>query len=271
MTEQTLINRTPTPATVNSLAHDLARLGVQPGLTLLVHSSLKSLGWVCGGAVAVILALQQQLGPTGTLVMPTHSSDLSDPGEWENPPVPQSWWPTIRQTMPPFDPDLTPTRGMGVIPESFRKQRGVRRSHHPQLSFAAWGAQADFITQNHSLTDGLGEQSPLAKLYQRKGWVLLLGVDHLSNTSLHLAEYRASYPSKQREPQQAPIQVDGARQWVTYDDINLDETDFDRIGADFAAQTSQVRSGKVALADSLLMPQKPLVDFAVSWMTRLRQ
>lgn len=85
---------------------------------------------------------------------------------------------------------------MGVIPDTFRKQRGVMRSSHPQVSFAAWGANAGDIVTGHDLDNGLGEHSPLARIYDRHGWVLLLGVGHERNTSLHLSEHRASYPGK---------------------------------------------------------------------------
>jgi aminoglycoside 3-N-acetyltransferase len=79
------------PNTISTLRNDLRSLGIKEGMTLLVHSSLRSIGWVCGGVVSVILALEKVLTENGTLVMPTHSSDLPDPRNWRNPPVPESW------------------------------------------------------------------------------------------------------------------------------------------------------------------------------------
>jgi len=270
MTGKSLIDSTPYPATVDSLKQDLSRLGIGSGMLLLVHSSLSSLGWVSGGAVAVLLALEELLGSQGTLVMPTHTGDLSDPSQWQNPPVPESWWATILSSMPAYDPALTPTWRMGQIPETFRKQSGVLRSNHPQLSFAAWGTHAKAITAEHSLHNGLGEGSPLARIYEREGWVLLLGVDHSNNTSLHLAEYRANYPGKKVDRNGAPMLVSQQRQWVEITNINLDSDDFPQIGAGFSKDTGLEIQGRVAMANARLIPQKELVNYAVTWIERHR-
>ncbi len=267
-TVQKLVSQTETPATVASLKADLRALGVTPGMVVLVHSSLSAMGWVCGGPVAVILALQQALGPDGTLVMPAHSSDLTEPSRWESPPVPESWWPVIRESMPAFDPDLTPTRSMGVIPETFRKQRGVLRSDHPHVSVCALGPRAREITADHCLVNGLGEDSPLGRLYDLHAHVLLLGVGHERNTSMHLAEYRADYATKRIIEDGAPA----ATGWVTFSEFENDSSDFDRVGEAFLQSEAGhgVRRGRVGLADGQLMPQRDVVDFAVSWLEENR-
>ena len=272
MPEGQVVQNTETLATVESLRADFETLGIEKGMVLLVHSSLSAMGWVCGGAVAVIIALQEVLGETGTLVMPAHSTDLSDPSQWENPPVPESWWQTIRETMPAYDPDLTPTRSMGKIVETFRKQNGVLRSAHPQSSFCARGPQASSIINNHALAYGMGENSPLARIYDLQGFVLLLGVDHSRNTSIHLAEYRADFPSKRVVREGAPISQAGSRSWTTFEDIDVDDSDFDRLGEDFlhADAGTVVQQGKVGIANCQLMPQRAIVDFAVNWLQKNR-
>ena len=272
MPEGQVVRKTKTLATVESLQADFKALGIENGMVLLVHSSLSAMGWVCGGPVAVIIALQEVLGETGTLVMPTHSTDLSEPSQWENPPVPESWWQTIRETMPAYDPDLTPTRSMGKIVETFRKQKGVLRSTHPQNSFCASGPQASHIVSNHSLAFGFGEHSPLAKIYDLNGFVLLLGVGHSSNTSVHLAEYRADFPIKCVVQEGAPVSQAGLRRWTTFENINVDASDFDHLGADFlrSDEGKLVRHGKVAVANCQLMPQRAVVDFAANWFEKNR-
>lgn len=252
--------------TADTLAADLRALGLQPGATVLLHSSLSALGWVCGGPVALLLALEQALGPHGTLVTPAFSTGLSEPSLWRNPPVPPAWWDGIRASMPAYDPAVTPTRGMGALVECFRTWPGTRRSAHPQLSFAARGPQAETILAGHALDHPLGERSPLARIYERDGWVLLLGVGHGNNTSLHLAEERADYPGKRTLRQGAPLTQDGRRRWATFDMTDPHDGDFAELGADFAAQTGLERAGPVGAGRALLMPQRALVDFGVAWL-----
>lgn len=212
----------------------------------------------------MIRALEDALGPQGTLVMPAHTTDLSEPSFWANPPVPAAWWQTIRDELPPFTPDLTPTRGMGRIAECFRKQEGTLRSHHPHYSFAARGARARELTADHALAMGLGEESPLRRIYDDAGWVLLLGVGHDSNTSLHLAEHRTRHRPRS-QAQGAPLWRDGERHWVTFAVLDLDVEDFVALGADFARDSGVERQGLVGRARSRLMPQRPLVDYASGW------
>ncbi len=262
-----LIEATGEPRTRSSLSADLRELGVEPGMTLLVHSSLRSLGWVCGGAVAVVQALTDVLAPEGTLVMPTHTSNYSEPSYWQHPPVPEAWWPTIRLCMPAFDPQVTPTTQMGQIVEVFRTWPGTRRSSHPQLSFAARGSGAEFITSGHQLAYGLGEGSPLARIYDLDGYVLLLGVGHANNTSFHLGEFRS--PNATHTTQGAALLENGERIWRTFADVDWDSDDFAEIGALFDA-TGSVRLGRVGSADARLFRQRAAVDFAEEWIATRR-
>lgn len=263
MPRRAMIAATPMPRTRESLAEDLAALGVRPGMTLLVHSSLRSIGWVCGGAVAVVQALMDVLTDQGTLVMPTHSANLSAPERWVAPPVPKEWIPIIRASMPAYDPAVTPTWFMGRIPELFRTMPGVARSGHPAVSFAAWGRFRSEVTDGHGIDFGLGESSPLARIYDLDGSVLLLGVGYEVNTSFHLAEHRAGIRRIVQEA--APIMQGGERYWRTYDDIEYDDEAFEEIGEAFE-RTGAVRNGRVGSAASRLFSQRAAVDFAVDWL-----
>ncbi|MEU9337498.1 AAC(3) family N-acetyltransferase [Streptomyces sp. NPDC048290] len=240
------------------LAAELRAAGALSGETLLVHSSLRSLGWVCGGPVAVVQALLDALGPRGTLVVPTQSGDLSDPAVWAAPPVPRSWWDTIRATMPPYDPDLTPTRGVGVIPETVRRWPGALRSAHPQTSFAAVGPRAATVTDGHAEDCRLGERSPLARLEELGARVLLLGVGYDSCTSFHLAEYRVPAPLA-RVGRPAP---DG---WREITEVSISSDRFGELGHDFERDRPVVR-GTAGAATTRLFPVADAVAYAEGWL-----
>ena len=264
MSEADAIDRVEEPVTIESMTAAFRELGLEAGDTVLAHTSLSALGWVSGDAPAVVDALMETLTTEGTLVMPTHTSQYMDPADWENPPVPADWVETIDEKRPPFRPAITPARGMGTIPECFRNYPGTHRSRHPLYSFAAWGADAEAIVSNHSLDYGLGEESPLARVYDRDGYVLQLGTTHETNTSLHLAEYRADIDAG-TDSHEAPIERDGERVMVAYEDIEIDSEDFADLGADFESEVGGI-TGTVGAADVLLVRQRELVDYAVEWM-----
>lgn len=251
------------PRTRDSLAADLRALGLPAGATVLVHTSLSALGWVAGGPVAVALALLDVLGPAGTLVVPTQSGGLSDPADWSNPPVPEPWWPIIRDATPAYDAALTPTRGMGAVVETVRHLTGFRRSSHPLLSFGAVGPAAAAVLQPHPLAPALGDGSPLSRLAEAGALTLLLGAGWHSATALHLGEARAGL-----QPVVgcgAPVLVDGVRRWLTWQDMDWDETPFPALGSDLEA-TGAVRVGPVGSATARLVGVAEVAGFAERWL-----
>lgn len=261
------------PWTTADLAADLRRLGIGTGDVLIVHTALRSIGFVAGGPEAVIDALGAAIGPTGTLTMPAHTADRSDPAEWVAPPVPEHWWPTIRDHTPPFDPYGTPPQQMGALATALLLRRDTLRSTHPQLSHMANGPEAGYVIAPHGLDEGFGDESPLGRLYELDATVVLLGVDHANNTSLHLAEVRGSWPSKHRERQGSRVLVDGESQWVEYDQTDYDSDDFPAVGAAFEASSPSagtVRIGRFGSAVAKVMRMRDLVDFATTWFSTHR-
>jgi aminoglycoside 3-N-acetyltransferase len=256
------------PHTARSLAADLRALGLATGDTVLVHSSLRAIGFVAGLAQAVVEALLDVLGPAGTLVVPTHTTFNSDPAGWRNPPVPPEWWPLIREQSPGFDPARTPSWWVGTLPEIVRRWPGALRSDHPQMSFAAVGAEAETVVRDHRLEDGLGEASPLGAIYRLHGRVLLIGCGHDRNTSLHLAECRQDRPAM-TDYGAAVRRPGGASHWVSWTAPLADSSDFATLGGAYE-ETGALTVGMVGDAVARLMPQRELVDFATAWIRRFR-
>jgi aminoglycoside 3-N-acetyltransferase len=272
MSEKDAIERTGEPLTVESLADDLRELGVEAGDTLLVHSSLSALGWVAVGPPTVVDALMEAVTPEGTLVMPTHSTQYSDPAVWQSPPVPDDWEDEIRQSRPPYRPAVTPTRGMGAIPECFRTYPETVRSRHPIYSFAAWGADAEFVVGDHEYDHGMGEDTPLARVYDLDGDVLMLGTDHDTNTSFHLAEHRADREQGVSTHRLPVLDEEGEQTWVSFEQLHYDASDFEQVGGDFERDHSEaVVEGTVGAGDAKLVPPQKLVDYAAEWFEENRE
>lgn len=247
----------------------LKQAGVEPGQAIMVHTSLSSLGFVCGGAQTVIEALLECVGESGTIMMPTQSWKNLDPEtgvHWEEP---REWWGLIRENWPAYDKNITPTNTMGAVAEMFRRWPGTVRSDHPARSVAAWGKYAQYLTENHGLSDIFGDHSPVGKLYELDGYVLLIGVGYDKNTSIHLADVRAEYPGKKMVKESSAIIQDGQRVWKTYETLFVDGEDFIAIGQAFE---DQCRVKKAVLGNGMLtfMRQRELVDFSVKWIEKNR-
>lgn len=263
MSEREVVDRVDDPLSPDDITADCRDLGVAPGDTVIAHSSMTAIGWVAGQQQGVVEGLQRAVTEDGTLVMPAHSPQFSDASNWSKPPVPDDWVERLPDLLPPFRPVATPSRGVGAVPECFRTYPGTVRSRHPEVSFAAWGADAEEIVAEHSYDEGMGDESPLAEVYDRDGYVLLLGVGHGVNTSLHLAEYRADY-DKERVSHRAPVLEDGERAIVEYEDIAGSTEDFEDVGAAFENEVG-LTEGTVGVADAKFGSQPELVDFAVEW------
>ena len=236
----------------------------------MVHTSLGSLGFVCGGPQIIIEALLEGVGEEGTIMMPTQSWKNLDPEmgvHWEEP---KEWWQIIRDNWPAYDKDITPTNTMGAVAEMFRKWPGAIRSDHPARSVAAWGKNAKYLTENHDLSNIFGEGSPVAKLYELDGYVLQIGVGYDKNTSIHLADARAEYPGKHMETDSSAIMENGHRVWKTYETLYVDGEDFVDIGKAFE-QECQVTKVQLGNGIITMMRQRDIVDFAVKWIEKNRK
>ena len=133
------------------------------------------------------------------------------------------------------------------------------------MSFTAWGKHAAFVTDNHSLDYSLGEQSPLARVYDLDGSILLIGVGYANNTSFHLAEYRVPNPPLMRS---GTPWIEGQRHvWKEFDDVDIDDELLPTIGEELE-QTSVVKIGNIGAAQCRLMAQRTAVNFAQDWLLK---
>ena len=190
------------------LVADLRALGLNQatleGRPLIVHSGFRSLGPVEGGPATVVDALVAAAGESATILMPAFTTQLTDPYVWPVPPT-AAVRAQILKDMPTFDPATTPPHKMGAIVSAFWHREGVVRSAHPVTSWLALGPLARALTDDHDLDDPEGLHGPVGRVFARDGWVLLLGVDHDANTTIHLAESLLDMPHLRLLPDRYPV------------------------------------------------------------------
>jgi aminoglycoside N3'-acetyltransferase len=151
------------------VTEQLQALGVEKGGVLLVHTSFRATRPVEGGPAGLIESLRDAIGPKGTLVMPSWTGEDDQP----------------------FDPKATPSaKDLGIVADTFWRLPGVLRSDHCQ-AFAAIGPQAAKILSDPLPLPPAIPKSPVGRVHELNGQVLLLGVGHDANTTIHLAELLA--------------------------------------------------------------------------------
>lgn len=154
------------------LVRQLRALGVEEGGVLLVHTAFSAVRPVEGGPAGLITALRDAIGPEGTLVVPSWADDDDNP----------------------FDPANAPASAdLGIVADTFWRMPGVLRSDHP-FAFAAAGPHAAEIVGGPLPLPPHGRPSPVSRVHDLDGQVLLLGVGHDADTTLHLAELTAGVP-----------------------------------------------------------------------------
>ena len=231
-----------------TIAGDLRSLGLARGDRVVVHSSLRAVSPVEGGAEAVVDALLDVLGPEGLLVVPAFTYDTER-----------------------FDPTVEPGR-TGAVAEAVRLRPDAVRSLHPAHSVAALGAGADELCAGHELLAGTDVDSPLDRLARAGGCVLLLGVGHIVNTTVHVGEFRADMayleiPFSPEWPRVHEIVAGGETRIVEYDRFPGCSRAFGIVERGLR-ERSAIRDGLVGRAISQLVRGEDVIGETVALLGR---
>jgi aminoglycoside 3-N-acetyltransferase len=219
------------------IADELIALGVSGDSVLVVHTAFSSFGGRAGSPADLITALRRAAGARGTLVMPSMSDDDEQP----------------------FDPLRTPCAGMGIVAETFWRMPGVSRSDSPH-AFAALGLHAGEITAAHPIDVPHGLDSPVGRAWELDAEILLLGVGHDANTTVHLAENLAGV--RYKLPKYATVMRDGQAVRHHYSEIDHFCAKFALLDSWLEARGHQQR-GVVSGASARLVAARDVVAVAL--------
>ena len=219
--------------TKEDIIKGLKEVGFRTGDIIMVHSSLSSIGYVEGGADTVIDAFLEIIDKEGTLVMPAFSFG----------------WDSAKGQMIkyPFNIFKSPSR-MGKITETFRLMKETLRSNHPTHSVIAKGSKAKEITLNGQYYKStVGKDSPFEKMIHLGAYILLLGVNQTSNTTIHHIEDEV----KDKVPYLKAARIDG-------EDYSRAHSDFNGIEK-YLIKYKAIKFGKIGEAIVRVMNAKKLV------------
>ena len=241
-------------------------LGIESGMILEVHVSLKKFGHIIGGAQTFIDALLEVLGYNGTLIMASQCSANSEPSYFEGLDFDQ--YVRYRKNFPAFEQKESDTYEMGVVLDNLRRRDKTVCSQHPTLGFVAIGKYAKLLCNHQKLDFSLDETSPLGRLYELKAHCLLAGVDYNNMTSLHLCEYKSDV--RPIIINGVAINENGQRVWKKYLDVQLDNSEFNKIG-EILEYRHLVNSARLHNAECKLLRVDMAIDQGIEYFNKKHQ
>lgn len=265
------------PSSVVSIADDLRMLGVAAGDLVMVHTSMRALGPIEGGAEGLVAALDLAVGPSGTVLV---NVGVRDDWSWVND-RPEHERAQLLAGADPFDALTTPADpDNGVVAEVFRTAPGTLVSDHPEGRFAARGALAAELVADVPWDDYYGPGSPLERFVERGGRVLRLGADEDTVTLLHYAEHLVPLEGKRRVRRHRLVATPGGpapaevRAVSTLDDsagivpVPDDAEDYFATILVEYLRSGAASTGRVGHARAELIDGADIVRFATAWMAR---
>lgn len=261
-----------TPA---ELAADLVTLGVRPGDLLFLHASLRRIGPVVGGATGVIEAVEQAIGPEGTVMMVLGSRNDWD---WVNT-RPEAERAQLLADAEPFDGRRTPALPeVGTLAEVMRTMPGTVVNNHPEGRFAARGRLAGELLADLPWDYYYGPGSALDRFVAAGGRVLRLGANPDTVTVLHFAEYGAEVPEKVKARRHRKVlDEDGGTEVVVVECLDDEfgivakarqpEQDYFSLILEQFLATGRAHVGTVGGAQAELFAAAEIVAFGTAWMT----
>ena len=227
---------------ITRIAEELVALGIGADGVLVVHTAFSSFGGGAGAPADLIAALRLAAGARGTVVMPSMSDDDDRV----------------------FDRQRTPCIGMGIVADTFWRMPGVSRSDSPH-SFAAIGPHAAEITAPHPVDVPHGPDSPIGRAHELDAQILLLGVGHDANTTVHLAENLAGV--RYRLQVHSTVLVNGRLTRLDYSEVDHCCANFSMMDRWLDERGAQ-RRGVVGHATARLARSRDIVAAAIE---RLRE
>ncbi|MDC9616264.1 aminoglycoside 3-N-acetyltransferase [Xenorhabdus khoisanae] len=257
--------------TKSTLIEQILKMGIKPGDVVMAHVSMRSVGHCLNGADDLIQAILTAIGEKGTLLCYTNWEQNYEDSMDENGCVPLE----LKTEIMPYDPLFSrASRDHGVFAESVRTARGAVRSQNPSASVVAIGNDSNHFVENHSINYGYDNNSPFARFVACQGKILMIGAPYETMSLLHHAEHLANIPNKHIRKMEIPLFQNGYVEWVKLEEFDtidpvcelFPEGYFKDIVKQFCHSHSESIKGVIGSANTLLVPAKEILDYAIRWM-----